>query len=538
MRSPTDRSSRRTSTACWSPGAASLWIIMQTSTHGIRDPRWPPASALGSLRLWQPAPVCRRVGSTSGPCRQVYVISASTSTSFDASGRLRTGSILNPLPSHGTPSQRGARRVTAPEIDVDVCPDAGPLQGCDSVDRKGLWGATVKRVCHTRGSRGVKSVSFATHGRRPLLLGAVAVVVLVVVSAGPLQVSRAAGMTTLTFLGPKFDEWEAFIKVANALGKDLGIEVKPEYLPWEDVFKKALIDSKSGVKTWDLVYAYNTWVPGIAASKVFTPISDFLSKPANKSLVKPEDFIKETTAGLEFQGKLWAFPALAAPYVLGYRADLLANADEQRAFKAKYTYDLAVPQTYKQLLDVAQFFTRKKGDTVGGRAVEEDFYGICLAGKPGGFLFHRYEMVLVAFGADLIYNQTSMQPTVNSNESIAAAKYYAQLHKYQQPGSETHSGGGTQRVFAADRCALTMDALDNILSVAEVPNLSKIVGKVGYTLLPSQVASRPHAHVADANGPGIYALSQHENEAFRLLARVLSTEGTKELMKEYPALVP
>ena len=379
---------------------------------------------------------------------------------------------------------------------------------------------------------------FATHGRRPLLVGAVAVVVLVVVSVGPLQVSRAAGMTTLTFLGPKFDEWEAFIKVANALGKDLGIEVKPEYLPWEDVFKKALIDSKSGVKTWDLVYAYNTWVPGIAASKVFTPISDFLSKPANKSLVKPEDFIKETTAGLEFQGKLWAFPALAAPYVLGYRADLLANADEQKAFKAKYTYDLAVPQTYKQLLDVAQFFTRKKGDTVGGRAVEEDFYGICLAGKPGGFLFHRYEMVLVAFGADLIYNQTSMQPTVNSNESIAAAKYYAQLHKYQQPGSETHSGGGTQRVFAADRCALTMDALDNILSVAEVPSLSKVVGRVVYTLLPSQVASRPHAHVADANGPGIYALSQHENEAFRLLARVLSTEGTKELMKEYPALVP
>ena len=235
---------------------------------------------------------------------------------------------------------------------------------------------------------------------------------------------------------------------------------------------------------------------------------------------------------------MWAFPALAAPYVLGYRADLLANADEQKAFKAKYTYDLAVPQTYKQLLDVAQFFTRKKGDTVGGRAAEEDFYGICLAGKPGGFLFHRYEMVLVAFGADLIYNQTSMQPTVNSNESIAAAKYYAQLHKYQQPGSETHSGGGTQRVFAADRCALTMDALDNILSVAEVPSLSKVVGRVGYTLLPSQVASRPHAHVADANGPGIYALSQHENEAFRLLARVLSTEGTKELMKEYPALVP
>jgi multiple sugar transport system substrate-binding protein len=385
--------------------------------------------------------------------------------------------------------------------------------------------------------RGGKSVRSA-RTLRAAMVASVTALLLVVMGAGTFPPVRAASTTTLTFLGPKFDEWEAFIKVANAMGKGMGIEVKPQYLDWEEVFKKALIDSKSGVKTWDLVYAYNTWVPGIAGSKLFSPISSFLSNPANKALVKPEDFIKETTAGLEYQGQLWAFPTLAAPYVLGYRIDLLTNADEKSAFKAKYNYELAVPQTYKQLLDTAQFFTRKKGENVGGKPAGEDFYGVCLAGKPGGFLFHRYEMVLVAYGADLIYNLKTKQPTVNSKESVAAAKYYAELHKYQQPGSETHSGGGTQRVFAADRCALTMDALDNILSVAEVPKLSKVVGKVGYTLLPTQISLRPHAHVADANGPGIYALSQHKAEAFKLLARVLSTEGTKELMKEYPALVP
>jgi multiple sugar transport system substrate-binding protein len=361
---------------------------------------------------------------------------------------------------------------------------------------------------------------------------------LVLMSLGPIaRASQAA--TSLTFLGPKFDEWEAFITVANRMGQGMGIEVKAEYLPWEDVFKKALLDSKSGVKTWDLVYAYNTWVPGIAGSKLFTPISDYYANPELKKLIDPADFIKETTAGLEFQGKLWAYPALAAPYVLGYRTDILGNAGEQQAFKAKYGYALpAPPQTYKQLLDVAQFFTRKKGEAVAGKAAEDDFYGVCLSGKSGGFLFHRYEMVLVAFGADLIYNQKTMQPTVNSKESLAAAKYYLELHKYQQPGSETHTGGGTQRIMAADRCAATMDALDNILSVAEDPKVSKIVGKVGYTLLPTQIPSRPHAHVADANGPGIYALSQHKNEAIKLLATVLSTQGTKQLMKEYPALVP
>jgi multiple sugar transport system substrate-binding protein len=131
-----------------------------------------------------------------------------------------------------------------------------------------------------------------------------------------------------------------------------------------------------------------------------------------------------------------------------------------------------------------------------------------------------------------------MKPTVDSKESIAAATYFVQLHKFQQPGSEGHTGGGTQRLFAAERCATTLDALDNILSVAEVPDLSKIVGRVTYAPLPTQIPSRPHAGVVDANGPGIYALSQHKEEAFKLLAKVLSTDGTKALMKEYPALVP
>ena len=47
--------------------------------------------------------------------------------------------------------------------------------------------------------------------------------------------------------------------------------------------------------------------------------------------------------------------------MVGYREDLFADAGERQAFKAKHGYDLAAPQTYKQLLDVAKFFTRKKG---------------------------------------------------------------------------------------------------------------------------------------------------------------------------------
>jgi multiple sugar transport system substrate-binding protein len=366
----------------------------------------------------------------------------------------------------------------------------------------------------------------------------VAVLLALLAGGGVASVSQAAGVTTLTFLGPNFDEWQAFVAVANKLGKDLGIQVKPEYLPWDDVFQKALLDSKTGVRTWDLVYVYNTWVPGLAASKVVVPINDFLTTSQNKALVNPGDFIGETTRGLEYRGMLYAMPMLAAPFMLGYRTDLFNNPAERRAFQAKYGYPLGVPQTYKQLMDIAQFFTRKQGDLLAGKRLDHNFYGIILANKSGGFLFHRFEQVLVAYGADLIYDPKTMRPTINSPQSIAAAKYYVQLHRYMQPGTETQSGGGAERVMADDRGAMEIDALDNMLSVLPSPKVSKIVGQVGYALLPTEDPARPHANVADANGLGIYALTTHRDEAFRLATRVLSAAGVKEIMKEYPALVP
>src|SRR5205807_4878833 len=62
-------------------------------------------------------------------------------------------------------------------------------------------------------------------------VGVIALLLLLPLAVGSApQASRAAGMTTLTFLGPDFDEWVAFVKVANEIGKGMGIEVKPEYL--------------------------------------------------------------------------------------------------------------------------------------------------------------------------------------------------------------------------------------------------------------------------------------------------------------------
>ena len=54
-------------------------------------------------------------------------------------------------------------------------------------------------------------------------------------------------------------------------------------------------------------------------------------------------------------------------------------SEEMAAFKAKYGYDLAPAKTYKQYYDIAQFFTRKKGEKLAGQVLDKDFYGTAQA---------------------------------------------------------------------------------------------------------------------------------------------------------------
>jgi multiple sugar transport system substrate-binding protein len=350
---------------------------------------------------------------------------------------------------------------------------------------------------------------------------------------GPTATTRAAGPVTLNFLATDFPEYDAFVAAANEIGKPMAIDVKKTNVNFDDVQKKALLDFTSGVKTWDLIFLNSSWTPSFAARKVLTPIDDFLTTPEAKALVNPSDFVPATRQ-LMSHGKLYSMPYLSAPLMVGYRKDLFGDPGEKRAFKAKYGYDLAPPKTYKELLDIARFFTRRKGEMLAGQPLTEDFYGNVVASKKP-FVFSRYQDMLEAFGADLLYDQRTMRPTWDSAASAAMLKYYVELFKTMPPDAQTMTGGMSARFAASGRAATIVHFLDLMYSAFEDPKSSKVVGKFGYALLPTQVPTRPHAMVADANGIGIYALSQHKAEAFKLLAETLSARGIKTaVLKNYP----
>ena len=122
---------------------------------------------------------------------------------------------------------------------------------------------------------------------------------------------------------------------------------------------------------------------------------------AANSGLDPGDFIQPATDTLaKFKGKTYGFLNWNYNVVYWARGDLLGHPEEKAAFKKRYGHDLGPARTLQQMRDIAEFFTRKKGDKLAGQTLESDFYGIVLEGikeeRPSGWSGTRSSRTLAA----------------------------------------------------------------------------------------------------------------------------------------------
>ena len=84
------------------------------------------------------------------------------------------------------------------------------------------------------------------------------------------------------------------------------------------------------------------------------------------------------------------------------------------AFKAKYGYDLAVPETYAQMRDIAEFFYRP----------DENRYGIAIyTDNSYDGLMMGVESTLFSYGGDLgDYSTYQVDGIVNSDKAVSVTR--------------------------------------------------------------------------------------------------------------------
>ncbi|MBD3305160.1 extracellular solute-binding protein [candidate division KSB3 bacterium] len=334
-----------------------------------------------------------------------------------------------------------------------------------------------------------------------------------------------------------FTECPPIYDALSAAAEELGAEVEISWYSNDELHDKLLIDFTGGNPVWDIVFVHSPSRGEWVESGLIVPIGQWIEEhpdTVDHDLLALDDYFDISINNYTYNG-VWIGPPLFVTGVaMFYRTDLFNHPTEQENFNAQYGYDLQVPETYKQFRDIAEFFTRKKGETLAGETLEADFYGTAHSNKPTGFLWFDFMNYLMAFGADNIYDPETMTPTFSSPESIAAGEYYVSLVPFLPPGHMSMASGQSTSMFAEGSVAMIIEYFLRGMQMTIDPEKSKVSDKVEFTLLPSVqgVEGREHAANHGGNVLAIYGLSKNKEAAYKTIELGFSKRIMKQVFLE------
>ena len=264
--------------------------------------------------------------------------------------------------------------------------------------------------------------------------------------------------------------------IAALFKKQTGTTVTLTQLPYDGLFSRVSSELGSGALSFDVAAIDAIWLPQFAPKLASL---DELFTPAVKA-----DLFPATLDEGQIAGHYVGMPGWANVEILFYRKDLFESQAEQKAFKARYGYDLAPPATWQQFTDAARFFTRDGmyGTDVKGDVETEFLAHVLQAGSPG--------VVLDGSGAVIIDNP----------QHVKALEFYSNLnnqYKVSPPGAAQVGWPEAQNLFYQGKTAMTRFWAH---LYRQIPSSASVYGKVG-------VAPMIGGTAGIAGIPGPYYLS-------------------------------
>ena len=333
--------------------------------------------------------------------------------------------------------------------------------------------------------------------------------------------------TTITVLDEITPLQETMQKLIPNFVKETGIKVNYELLSHPEVISKGQADMLSGRGEFDAVMLHSAQMGLLLSAGAMRPFDPYLGNP---KLTDPSynlaDFIEPGASSLtKFHGKTWGFLTWNYNQVYWARGDLLENAGEKAAFKAKYGYDLAPAATLEQIRDIAEFLTRPKGAKLAGETLSSDYYGIVLEGIRGGTTFVSvWNNFVRNWGGDLF--DKDGKPTFDRPENIAAVKFWADLWKFSPPGQAEYSLIDVPTVMGNGIAAQTIAWSDFVLGI-DRPGSSKLHGKFVYRGVPGKAGQTTPRHVETEPSTLVITNSSRSPEATYLFLEWMADKGTQ-----------
>ena len=260
-----------------------------------------------------------------------------------------------------------------------------------------------------------------------VLLMSVALGVLVVGGQKPYEgVTITVAVHSGHHAAPWYDE-------AKNIQDELGIKLNVIEISPEEIYSRELLELSQHTGAYDIVQYNSAWIGDY--EPYIQPLDNLIAK--NGDEIAFGDILPAFRDAQDiWGGKITSVTLDGDTFLLYYREDLFQDPGERAAFKAKYGYELPdPPTTWKQVVDLAQFFTRKKGEKLAGRTLLKDFYGYADQAKRGR-VYYWYLFRYIPFSAPnpQYFDPATMKPLINSPGAVAALENMKELLKYSPPG--------------------------------------------------------------------------------------------------------
>ena len=355
---------------------------------------------------------------------------------------------------------------------------------------------------------------------------------------------------TLKIAAPRLGTVEIYVKTLEKAAEELGMKVETAWFAQDAMITKILYDTSLGMKTWDIVEVPTGARAAFVEAGSIEPVEKYindstLSDPEVRRYVEEGAYLADTVVSDGFwgpEGVRWTIaPLTLQSNALVYRTDLFESPIERRAFKRKYGYELQPPRTYEQMRDISEFFTRKKGETLAGEILKEDFYGNTISGKPGTYIFHDFVTYAANFGyREQLFDRETLMPNWDSPVNKLAVEYWKSMFPFFPPGALTMTSGESFSWFNTGKVAMTIDFMGQIKNQV-LSDACKITGKWDMAKLPTVKGLPDRWSLAAGDSFAIYALSEQKEAAYKLLEKVNTFEYQKRLALEHtvtPVLKP
>jgi multiple sugar transport system substrate-binding protein len=342
------------------------------------------------------------------------------------------------------------------------------------------------------GSQGGYDMAHFGPTRRSLLQGTLAASALSLTGfparAEP-QWKKYAGTTIEANLikGPR---GELLQKYAGEFTELTGIKVGSEVIPEQQQRQKAVIELASGRPSFDVVHvSYHVQKRQFEKAGWLADVSGFMKDP---NLTAPDltesDF---SAAGLQFakpdNGPMHSLPWSVDYFILYYNKEIFAKKG------------VAVPKTFDEMVAAAETLTDAK----------EGVYGFVGRGLRNANMT-LWTNFFLNYGGEFLDAKGNI--LTDGPEAIEATKLYQRLlTKVAPPGVAGFNWMESMAAFTQGRAAMWIDGV-GWAPPLEDPNASRIVGKVGYTLVPAGPKGQYSATYGD--GIGIAQASKNKEAAW------------------------